>query len=120
MTEALGNRELMAHNIKRLLDAKGMTVKDLANAIGIAPTTVYGWTQGQYYPRIDKIEMMANFFGVSKAELVEGEQIEDIMQEAFDRPDMRTLFSLAKDCTPDQIDATIKLLEQFKNLNKGE
>ena len=29
------------------------------------------WVKGNSYPRIDKIELMANYFGISKADLVE-------------------------------------------------
>lgn len=34
-------------------------------------TTVSDWMHARTYPRIDKIEMMANYFGIEKSDLVE-------------------------------------------------
>lgn len=71
MTNNLGNKEIMAKNIKRLLDERGMTRTELCNALGFNYSTLADWLHARKYPRIDKIEMMANFFGISKADLVE-------------------------------------------------
>lgn len=67
----LGNKEIMAFNIKRLLEKHSMTMKDLSTELNIPYTTVCAWCKAETYPRIDKIEMMANFFGINKADLVE-------------------------------------------------
>lgn len=68
---ALGNKEIMARNIKRYMDKMGISRKDFCERLGFAYSTVTDWLNAEKYPRIDKIEMMANFFGVSKADLVE-------------------------------------------------
>ena len=113
----LGNKEIMAKNIKRYLEKKGITGKDLALAINVPPSTLYSWMQASAYPRIDKIEMMANYFGISKADLVEdAENVKNKkLEEAFrDRPEMRILFSLAQDCTTEEIEQAIKIIEALK------
>ncbi|HIH7915984.1 TPA: helix-turn-helix domain-containing protein [Streptococcus suis] len=61
----------MAENIKRLLDKKGLNPRQMAIALGFKYTTVLDWVNAKTYPRIDKIEIMANFFGVLKSDLVE-------------------------------------------------
>lgn len=43
----------------------------MCDALGVKYTTFTDWVNGNAYPRIDKIEMMANFFHISKADLVE-------------------------------------------------
>lgn len=68
---ALGNKEVMARNIKRYMDKMGISRKDFCERLGFAYSTVTDWLNAEKYPRIDKIEMMANFFGISKADLVE-------------------------------------------------
>lgn len=67
----LGNKEVMANNIQYYLERKGKTRSQLCDAIDVPYTTMANWVQGKTYPRIDKIEKMANFFGVTKADLVE-------------------------------------------------
>lgn len=73
---SLGNKQIMADNIKRLLSAKGLNPRQLAIALDFKYTTVNDWVNAKTYPRIDKIEMLANFFNVSKSDLVENKNKE--------------------------------------------
>lgn len=68
---ALGNKRVMAQNIKMYMEDKGISRKEFCKRLGLAYSTVTDWLNAEKYPRIDKIELMANFFGVSKADLVE-------------------------------------------------
>ena len=68
---SLGNKEIMAKNIQRYMRANGLSRKELAQKLNVPYTTITDWVKGNTYPRIDKIEAMANFFGTDKAHLVE-------------------------------------------------
>lgn len=70
---SLGNKEIMAKNIKRYMDLKKKTRNDIVNDLKIAYTTFVSWETGEAYPRIDKIELLANYFGIQKSDLVEEE-----------------------------------------------
>ncbi|PEG95891.1 peptidase [Lactobacillus sp. UMNPBX9] len=61
----------MASNIRRNLDKLGLNTKEFSNKLDFKYTTVLDWVNAKTYPRIDKIEKMANFFGIEKSELVE-------------------------------------------------
>ena len=61
----------MASNIKKYMKEKGINAKDLSRAINVPYTTVLSWTKAEYYPRIDKIEMMSEYFGILKSDLIE-------------------------------------------------
>ena len=67
----LGNKEVFAANFKRLRQNKDKTVADIAKDLNIPYTTMASWAQGKAYPRIDKIERLARYFGVMKSALVE-------------------------------------------------
>lgn len=67
----LGNKPVMAANIKRYMRAKGVNAKELSKALGVPYTTVLSWTKAEYYPRIDKIEKMSEYFGCLKSDLIE-------------------------------------------------
>ena len=71
MNNNYGNKKTMSKNITRYMDAKGIDRLALCEATGIKYTTLVGWLTEQTYPRIDKIEMLANYFGITKADLVE-------------------------------------------------
>ncbi|WP_228379775.1 XRE family transcriptional regulator, partial [Streptococcus pneumoniae] len=86
---SLGNKQIMADNIKRLLSAKGLNPRQLAIALDFKYTTVNDWVNAKTYPRIDKIEMLANFFNVSKSDLVENKNAEtpttSLIQSIYDQ-----------------------------------
>ena len=67
----LGNKEIMANNIQYYMNKYQKTRQDMCDALGVKYTTFTDWVKGNSYPRIDKIELMANYFGISKADLVE-------------------------------------------------
>jgi len=73
MGNNLGNKQTMAKNIARYMKIHNMKRRDLADCMGVPYTTVCDWLNAETYPRIDKIEKMAQIFGVSKADLVENQ-----------------------------------------------
>ena len=68
---SIGNKETMAKNIKRLMALNQVNATDVCTALGFKAPTFSDWVNAKTYPRIDKIEAMSNYFGVSKADLVE-------------------------------------------------
>lgn len=67
----LGNCDVMAKNIKYYMELKGKTRSEICKDLHVAYSTFSDWVNGKKYPRIDKIELMAKYFGVTKADLVE-------------------------------------------------
>ena len=71
MENNLGNKKTMSSNISYYMARDNVTRKELAELTGAPYTTVCDWINAKTYPRIDKIEKMAQIFGISKADLVE-------------------------------------------------
>ncbi len=71
MNNGLGNKGVMARNIKYYMNLHQKERNDVCKDLGIKYTTFTDWVNGKTYPRIDKIEAMARYFGISKADLVE-------------------------------------------------
>lgn len=67
----LGNKEILAINLQRYMKMNHKTRRDISEELNIPYTTVTAWLNGETYPRIDKIELMANYFGINKSDLVE-------------------------------------------------
>lgn len=67
----LGNRQVMGQNIDYYMNRMGLERKELARALGVPYSSLTDWMNGNSYPRIDKIQKMADFFGVEKSDLVE-------------------------------------------------
>lgn len=60
----------IAKNIKRLREAHDMTQEELAKAIGMSRPAVTQWETGWSQPRMGTIEKLADFFKVSKLEII--------------------------------------------------
>lgn len=67
----LGNKDVMAANLRRLLTYHDKLQKQICSDLNIRETTFSDWINAKNYPRIDKIEMLANYFGVKKSDLIE-------------------------------------------------
>lgn len=141
----LGNKQIMAENIRHYMEINGVDRNTLCTKLNIKYTTMCDWINAKTYPRIDKIEMMANFFGISKADLVEKREhmnymysnvfLEDssavkesstyyadketakLAQEMFEDEDMRSLFDMKRNMPPERFKAH---MEFMKNLYKQE
>ncbi|AVQ34378.1 XRE family transcriptional regulator [Staphylococcus muscae] len=70
----LGNKQVMAKNISRLMKENNIDRKKLSNDLKVKYTTLSDWINAKTYPRIDKIELLADYFNVTKADLVEDKE----------------------------------------------
>ncbi len=68
---SIGNKSVMARNLTYYVERSGKTQKELCEIVGVATSTFNDWMKGKKYPRIDKIEILANYFGISKSDLIE-------------------------------------------------
>lgn len=83
MSTQLGNKKIMAKNIQYYMDLYNKTRNDICHDLGIKYTTFADWIKANTYPRIDKIELMANYFNIEKSDLIE-EHNKEFVQS--DRP----------------------------------
>lgn len=67
----LGNKEVFAKNLKHYIDESGKDRRELAEIWGFPYSTVTEWINAKKYPRIDRIEIMADYFGILKSDLIE-------------------------------------------------
>ena len=65
------SKEVFARNLKRYMDEAGKNQKEMAEIVGVSAPTFNEWLKAKKYPRIDKIEKLANYFGILKSDLIE-------------------------------------------------
>lgn len=68
---ALGNKEILSKNLKYYIERSGKDRRELSEIWGFPYSTVTEWINGRKYPRIDRIEIMADYFGILKSDLIE-------------------------------------------------
>ena len=65
------NKSIFAANLRRYMALKDKTRKEVSEAIGVSYFTFCDWVNGKKYPRMDKVETLANYFGILKSDLIE-------------------------------------------------
>ena len=73
---SIGNKEIMSRNLKYYIEKSGKDRRELAEIWGFPYSTITEWINGRKYPRIDRIEIMADYFGILKSDLIEEKPVE--------------------------------------------
>lgn len=68
---SIGNKETFAKNLEKYLNRSGKSQREMAEIVGVSSSTFNEWMKAKKYPRIDKIEFMAEYFGILKSDLIE-------------------------------------------------
>lgn len=71
MNNGFNNKEIMSKNLKYYMAKNNKSQKEIAKVIGVPTTTFNDWIRAKNYPRIDKIEKLADYFGITKSDLIE-------------------------------------------------
>ena len=67
-------RRIFAKNLRDMMRDRGLAQKDIAKICGVSTSSVSTWCKGINIPRMDKIEMLAQYFGVEKSDLIESKR----------------------------------------------
>lgn len=73
----MDNKNIFASNLKRYMAINDKSRKDVSEALGISYYTITDWVNGKKYPRMDKVEKLAEYFGVLKSDLIEEKKTTD-------------------------------------------
>ena len=111
----LGNKEIMAENIKHYMAKKGVNAAEVCSDLGFKTNTFSDWVTAKSYPRIDKIEAMANYFKVPKAMLVE--DMKDCPVDLLLTDEEKQILIEFRHSTPQKRD---QLLAYWRFLNQEE
>ncbi len=106
----LGNKEVFAKNLNHYMKVNNVDRNKLCHDLNFNYTTVREWTNGTAYPRIDKIEVLANYFGILKSDLIEENNNETNTNSELDE----LLFSKAKELSDEDKKMIIDIINAIK------
>ncbi len=111
-------KEILAKNLNDLMRMRDSSRNDVCDAIGVNYHTFTDWVKGRKFPRSDKLDLLANYFGITVEELVGDGGFERKLKEQY------YLELIQKRMSPDmdyliQLDSgTELLLETNRQLNE--
>ncbi|MCD7928484.1 MAG: helix-turn-helix domain-containing protein [Oscillospiraceae bacterium] len=77
------DKQVFARNLTRQMVRRGERQTDVARLLGVSKSAVSGYCKGTQIPRMDKVEKLAQHYGILKAELLEnltGEQSKQLRE----------------------------------------
>lgn len=104
------NKKIMAQNIKEYMEKKGVTNQQLCDDLGFKYTTFMDWIKGVTYPRIGKVEAMANYFGCEKSDLIEDKKNKPSDNEGLSK-NRRALMEFVNSVPEEKAEKVLRLLQ---------
>ncbi len=110
-------KKIFSKNLKKYMELYGKSQIDLINDLGLNKSAVSTWCNGTRLPRMDKVDMLAKYFNINRSDLIEeksdqsddhyylNDETRQIAQEAFENPELRILFKVARDIPPERLRA---------------
>ena len=121
------SKQIMASNIKYYMEKKGVTNQQLCDALDFKYTTFIDWINAVTYPRIGKIETMADYFGIKKSDLIEehvtreqhdtNSEIVEVIFKLRTSPELLKLCTILKDLSKEQISSITSMIQQLYGKN---
>ena len=67
----MDNKDIFSRNLRYQMEQHNKSYQDISDALGISYFTVTSWANGSKYPRMNKVEQLAEYFGILKSDLIE-------------------------------------------------
>lgn len=124
-------KKIFAKNLKHYMVASGKNQMDLMRDLGLSSSTVSNWCTGSKLPRMDKVQMLADYFHILKSDLLEEKSPADnntyylnpetskIAQEIYDNKELSLLFDAARDADPEDLQTVHSMLMALKRKERG-
>lgn len=119
--------EMFSGNLNRIMAEKRMSNTELANGVGVTPTTIGNWRNGKKFPRMDKVDKICNFLQISRGDLIKVEdtsrnmrphyyddpEITTIANELKSNHNMRTLLDVSRNLSEEDIQTVVMVAKSL-------
>ena len=105
----MDNKNIFAKNLNYYMEENGKSRRDICEALGFSYYTFTDWVKGKKYPRMDKVEMLANYFGILKSDLIE-EKEKPTAEDDGPSENKKKLIDYAKSVPENKVELVLKLM----------
>ena len=67
----MNSRDIFINNLKAIMKERKVSRRQLAEGLNIHYTTLTDWCTGRIFPRVEKINLIADYFNIKKSDLIE-------------------------------------------------
>lgn len=105
----MAHKEVFAKNLKKYMELNRKSRREVCAALGYSYFTFSDWVNGKKMPRMDKVEQLANYFGILKSDLIE-EKKETAPEDGLSES-KRQLLALAESCTEEDAEKLLQMMQ---------
>ena len=104
------SKEVFAENLRYYMESRGKNQKELAEIIGVSAPTMNDWLKAKKYPRIDKIDMLADYFGILKSDLIEDKKEQPTVNDGLSEK-RKALIEFAMSVPEDKAEMMLQVMK---------
>lgn len=75
------DKKIFAENLKHYMEKSDKSQREIAEIVGVSAPTVNEWLRRKKYPRMNRIQTLADYFGIMKSDLIEEKVTEEKNQK---------------------------------------
>ena len=118
-------REIFVKNLRYIMEKKGISQADICRELNIPSATISNWCTGQRYPRIDKMQQLADMLGVAYSTLTTENGLQDYDDQArlealHQDPRLGLLFDRTRKMSKDDVEFMLQMADRILKERDGE
>ncbi len=117
--------KIFSTNLNYFLNLNSKNQLDLANYVGVSATSVSNWCKGTKTPRMDKVDLICEYFKIKRSDLMEDRSKKEkeyyidpetlkLAQDLKDNKKLSLLFDAARDAPPEDLETVHTMLLALK------
>lgn len=123
-------KKIFARNLTYFLNLNNKKQIDLSNELNIGLSTINSWCTGSKMPRMDKVQLLADYFGIGKTDLLDDKSQEntyyidkessEAAQFLFENPEYKVLFDASRKVKPQDINFVADMINRVTGTNDDD
>lgn len=106
----MDNKNIFAANLNRYMKLSGKSRREISDAIGVSYYTFTDWVKGKKYPRMDRVEQLANYFGILKSDLIEQQNKKPVDDDGLSES-QKAIIAFARSVPEEKAAKALRLLQ---------
>lgn len=118
-------KRIFSKNLRYYMSVNNKEQIDLINDLGFNKSAVSTWCNGTRLPRMDKVDALAKYFGISRSDLIEeknnssedtsyyfNEEARNMAQFLYENPAYKVLFDASRKVKPEDIQFVKEMIDR--------
>ena len=107
------HKAIFSENLRMYMALSGKSRKEVCEALGYSYFTFSDWVTGKKMPRMDKVEQLANYFGILKSDLIEEKKKTATENGSGMSEAKQQLLALVENCSEEETTRLLQMMELF-------